>query len=194
MWPKPNKGLYHQQFKSWWKCLELAHRATNIHTAFALTEPNFRGNEMQNTLIATLAWTMSLNYFLMDELNENKAGSSDFLLNTVWSIASAVCALLFRGHLCWCCSNKFGWQCFPGQLFLREGVITFTSLKVSQLGLKKTFFWAVNERTIRLKPVLHSKFLQQNKMTQNTFSLVIISVQIKKKKKPFHCISLYIYN
>lgn len=53
---------------------------------------------------------------LTEELNEGKAGSSDFLLNTIWSIATAVCALLFRGHLHWCCLNEFGCWYFSGQL------------------------------------------------------------------------------
>lgn len=111
---------------------------------------------MQNTsLIALLPPTESPNDYLTEELNENKAGSSDFQLNSLWRIAAAVYALLFRGHLHWCCSNEFGWQCFPGQPFRETGVDNFhkpLSFTINMKSITSLKFAELNrERTVRLK-------------------------------------------
>lgn len=121
---------------------------------------------MQNTsVIATIPITISPNDYLTEELNENKAGSSDFVLNSVWSIATAVCALLFRGHLHDVVQMSLAGSVFQVNSFEREGgLITFTSFKFSQQAWKKVYHWNFvfkthTERTVRLQWLLNYCFI-----------------------------------
>lgn len=157
---------------------------------------------MQNTsLIATLPTTISPNDYLIEELNENKAGSSDFQLNSVWRIATAARALLFRGHLHWCCSNEFGWQCFPGQPFRERGrglgwvdnfhkPLSFTrSMKIievwEQKGLLRNCFCYMNYSN---KLLLYCMTLASRKIDW----IKKMPFLNKKKRLPFYFILFFV--